>query len=334
MAVLLHDLGYNVSGHWPTYKTNPGLSIFYPTAWRKDDQRFDLRPSRSRKASTVGIHFLNARWDSQASDIAYGEETLDHKAIESDEGKTKIIKNGTDGTLHISYEEQVGLTDSFSSHVTKGVVLDMTKTKDASVDVGTKISGEYPGVKAEVSLAAHMGVSESKSESRSSELGKERAEEGTKNESLAIEFDARPSSNYLVQITKENEQTRQPFDINGVLDPDMRIIPKDEYWQPAPGQKHRPRGEIRLVGVGGLMQFVAGFDTDYPSMEGYFARAPQHVKDAMDWIQNPESRRIQVSGIDLASLDRNADYEVKMLGSAIPLGLGHLPVVDAQDVAI
>ena len=70
-------------------------------------------------------------------------------------------------------------------------------------------------VSAEASLAAHFGISETRSESKSSELGKEKAEEGTTSESIAIEFDAEPRSNYLISITKENEQTRQPFDING-----------------------------------------------------------------------------------------------------------------------
>ena len=334
VAVLLQDLGYNVAIHGAAYKGSPGEACFYPTGWRKGSQHFALRPAGSRKASTVAIHFQNARWDGSQSDIDYGAQTLDHKVIENDAGKTKIVKNSTDGELHVSYEEAAELTNSFSSSVTKGVTLDMTRTKDESVDASTTISGEYAGVKAEASLAAHLGVSESKSESKSSELGKEKAEEGTKSESIAIEFDAKPLSNYLVSITKENEQTREPFDIKGVMDFDITIKPDNRYWRKTGNSDHRPgQGLVDLVGIEGLFQFVCGYDTDYPGMQGYWRKASRQVKNAMDWIQDPENRRIQVSGVNLASLDSNEDYEVKLLGADVPPELAHLPQVDAQDVS-
>ena len=333
LAVFLQDIGFNVANSWSAYKENPGKTFFYPVGWRKDKQNFYARPSGSRKASTVGIIFSNARWDGDKSDMNYGAQTLDHKVIEQNAAKTKVVKNGTDGDLHVSYEESEELTNSFSSSVTKGVTLDMSTTKDASVDAGTTISGEYAGVKAEVSLAAHFGISSTRSESKSNEIGREEAEEGTKSEAVAIEFNAKPLSNYLVSITYENEQTRQPFNIDGVMDFDILISAQDRYWQNTGNRSHRPHGDIKLTGIAGLIQFVSGYDTDYPSMEGYWSRAPQQVKNAMDWIQNPENRHIQVSGINQANLDSNASYEVKLLGSAIPPELAHLQVKDAQDVS-
>ena len=333
LAVFLQDLGFNVTSSWSAYKEDPGASIFYPTGWRKDSQHFDVRPSGNRRASTVKISFSNARWDGTKSNINYGEVTLDHKVIESNAAKTKIIRNGTDGEIHVSYEESEELTNSFSSSITKGVTLDMTKTKDASADVSTTAGAEVAGVKAEVSVAAHLGVSESKSESRSSELGREKAEEGTTSESIAIEFDAQPHSNYLVSVTHQSEQTRQPYDINGVMDFDILIKPQDRYWQDKANKKYRPKGNILLTGIAGLIQFISGYDTNYPSMGGYWHYAPKQVKDSLDWIQNPENQRIQISGINQANLDSNAGYEVKLLGADIPSELAHLPVKNAQDVS-
>ena len=334
LSLLLQDLGCNATQRdWSSYRHNPGTSCFYPSAWRKSNQYFDVRPSGTRKASTVRVTFRNARWDSEQSDMHYGPQTIDHKVNEANAAKTKIIKNGTDGELHVSYEEAEELTNSFSSSVTKGVTLDMNTTKDASVDAGTTISGEYAGVTAEVSLAAHLGISQSRSESKSSEIGREKAEEGTKSESIAIEFDAEARSNYLVSITYENEQTRQPFDIDGVMDFDISLHPQDRYWQNTHNRGFRPHGDIHLTGIAGLIQFVSGYDTDYPSMQGYWDRAPAQVKNAMDWIEDSKNRRIQVSGISQASLDSNASYEVKLLGAAIPPELAHLPVKDAQDVS-
>ena len=333
IAVLLQDLGYNVANHPTAYMESPTDTFFWPTKWRKEKQYFAARPSGTRKASTVGLTFKNARWDSENCDMNYGAQTIDHKVIESDAAKTKIIKNATDGELHVSYEESEELTNSFSSSVTRGVTLDMTRTQDESVDASTTVKGEYAGVSAEASLAAHFGISETRSESKSSELGKEKAEEGTTSEALAIEFDAEPRSNYLISITKENEQTRQPFDINGVMDFDVIIQAQNRYRQATRNSRYRSHGDIHLTGIAGLVQFVCGYDTVYPSMQGYLAEAPAQVKDAMDWIQNPESRRIQVSGVNQANLDSNEDYQVQLLGSAIPPELAHLPQVDAQDVS-
>ena len=333
LAVLLQDLGFNVANHPTAYLESPTDAFFYPTKWREAKQFFSSRPSGMRKASTVGVSFKNARWDGEKSDINRGVQTLDHKVIESDAAKTKIIKNGTDVELHVSYEEAEELTNSFSSSVTKGVTLDMTRTQDESVDASTTVKGEYAGVSAEASLAAHFGISKSRSESKSSELGREKAEEGTTSESIAIEFDAEPRSNYLISITKENEQTRRPFEIDGVMDFDIAIQPQNRYWQNTENSGHRPNGDIRLTGIAGLLQFVFGYDTNYPMMQGYWAKAPAQVDAAMNWIQDGENRRIQASGVSQANLDSNESFEVQPLGSSIPSEFADLPQVDAQDVS-
>ena len=204
VVVLLDDLGYDVPRRPGAYRHQPGDAIFYPTGWRKDKQTFTARPHGSWKTPRIRLAFASARWDSTASDLKYGPETIDHKAIENDAGKTKIIRNGTDGQIHVSYEESTELTNSFSSSITKGVTLDLTE--DAEVASEQKVSGSYAGVSAEVGLSEKFGISKSKS--KSTEVGKEQAEEGTKNESLAIEFDAAAHSNYLVEITKREREDK------------------------------------------------------------------------------------------------------------------------------
>ena len=335
LAVLLVDLGYNVHEDSDAYNTQPNNTSYWPSGWRINNQYFHLRPFGDRQWPTVDLIFKNARWDGEQSKFDYGKETLDHQVVESDEGKTKIVENETNDKLHIAYEEEEELTNSFSSSITKGVTLDMTQTKDASVDSTTTVSGEYAGFKAETSLAAHFGISQSKSESKSSELGKEKSEEGTKKASIAIEFDAKALSNYMVQITKKNEQTRQPFSIDGVMDFDFMIKANHEYWQESRNRHYRPggKGNINLIGIEGLIQFVFGYDTNFPSMQNYWNNAPDQVKRAVDWIQDAKNRRIQVSGVSLASLDSNAHYDIKPLGSTIPSELSHLPVIDGRDVA-
>ena len=257
----------------------------------------------------------------------------------SDDGKTKVIRNDTDGGIHVAYSESEDVTNSFSSNVTKGVTLDVTKSKetkkDASVTSSQSVSGEYAGVKAEVSLSEHFGISQTKAESRSksssSEIGREQSIEGTKAESLSIEFDAKPQWHYLVTIVKEREHTEQPFAIDGVQDFDMEIL----LGRTAePGTKlagHCRERLIRIPGVGALAQFVRGYDTRYPEMEGFWEACTARTRNGINRILRPETRQVQVSGINYATLESNVDYRVEPLGLSVPDGLQGLPVVRASD---
>ena len=327
---IMRDMGANVvENNSASPWNNQSRTLFWPTLWRKDHQGFKARQRDPEKGVPCpSIFFSAARWDSQYSDLIYGPKSIDQAVAEQDEGKTKIIHNDTDDPIHIAYEESVDLTNSFSSSITKGVTLDMTE--EAGGEVSTTVKGEYAGVSAEASVSAHFGVSKSKGSS--TEQGREQSEEGTRSESLAIDFDAAVRSYYLVEITKKNERTSQPFDIDGVMDFDMHLtfpLAKD------PHEHNRYLGgihDIDLAGIDALLQWVYGYDTDYPSMEGYWDRAWQYVKASIAWIENPENRRIQVSGIAHASLDSNVNYSVELLGNHVPDALAHLPVVNAVDV--
>ena len=183
LAVLMQDQGANITTKTREDKAydNPNDILWWPSGWRKDDQKFKTRLHKSVSGyHACVIRFSNARWDSQLSDLHYGEKSIDHKVNEREDGKTKIVHNDTDSPIHVAYEESVELTNSFSSSITKGVTLDMGM--EAGVDTSLTVKGGYAGVEAEATVAAHFGVSKSKSES--TEEGKEESEEGTKSESL------------------------------------------------------------------------------------------------------------------------------------------------------
>ena len=319
-AAVMRGLGGNIhtkQGAW----NDPNKVLWWPSAWRKNHQLFKARLAFSKAgfhACMVG--FANARWDGQNSELNYGPRSIDQKVNERDDAKTKVIHNNTDDSEHVSYEEAVELTKSFSSSITKGVTLDMTT--EAGVDTSVTVGAEYAGVKAEASVAAHFGISKSKSQS--SEIGKEEAEEGTTSEAIAIEFDAKPGSYYLIEITKENERTSQPFDIDGIMDFDVSLSVYDH--------KGYNLKKYHFEGVDAFEQFVHGYDTSHPEMQGWWSRQEEDVRRAVGFIMEPENRRIQVSGIDHASLDSTASYNVELLGNHVPEALGHLPVVRAEDV--
>ena len=307
---------------------HPAQMTQRPTEWRLDNQLFRLTPTRQ-----LWVKFSSPRWDPD-SDMDYGERKVMENFQVSDDAKSKIIRNLTDAAIHVAYEEAEGVTDSFASTVTKGVTLDVTKSKEAGVDTEVTVKGEYGGVGAEASVAAHFGISEERSESSSTELGKEKAEEGSTEESLAIEFDAEARTNYLVTIVKEHKNIQQPFSINGIMDFDFHLFIDADKHDSTRGRlwKYCPHGIVHLSGVAGLEQFMRGWDTNYPKMEGYWSAANPDSRYGVEWIMKPSSRLIQASGISHESLESNVDYTVEALGERIPDSLAHLPVVNAEDV--
>ena len=94
----------------------------------------------------------------------------------------------------------------------------------------------------------------------------------------------------------------------------------------------RPSNTVHLQGVAGLEQFVRGYDTNYPSMAGFWDAAYTRTKNGINCVLDPDRRRIQVAGTNQASLESNADYQVESLGHSVPPNLRHLPVEDAGDV--
>ena len=324
LAAFVWDIRGNVVNTVPGAWGNPSASILTPSAWRVDNMVFHFLPT-----TALWVKFSSTRWD-PASDLQYGPKQILQNVEVSDNAKTKIVRNATDDAIHVAYSEEASLTNAFSSSITKGVTLDVTK--EASVDTSLTVKGEYAGVGAEASVAAHFGISESKSSS--TELGKEKSEEGTNSQALAIEFDAAARTNYLITVVKEHERTEQPFAIIGIEDFDLVIkldaVGKDKTHGPL--WAHCPHGTVELAGIDGLAQFMQGYDTRYPEMAGYWQKASGRARNGINRVLSLGMRQIEASGTNQESLESNADYKVESLGGAIPDAMAHLPVVNAEDV--
>ena len=326
LAYLMWDLGSNNADGDARPWRNPQNQLYYPTGWRVDSQKFYLRRAVETGNPIAWIEFTDARWDPEHSRLDYGEKRIAENVEEHDDAKTKIIRNDTDGEVHVAYDEAAELKNSFSSNVTKGVTLDMS----AEVASEQKVSGSYAGVTAEVSLSEKFGVDRSTSK----ETSTEKAEEGTHSEAIAIDFVAAPHAYYLVTIAKEHERTLQPFDIDGVMDFEIHLHISEAIKGVGRHSKFRPRGhDITVPSIEGLLQFLHGYDVRYPTMEGYWAATYSRARSVTDWIADPQNRRIQVSGVKDATLEKNADYHVEPLGGAVPDHLAELPTLDAEQVA-
>ena len=334
IGAILFDLGVQArprDGSWLPGK-NPNDVTWWPSTWRITAQQFSYRPNWGGGGGNAFVRFSNARFDPTRGNIWRGPKKVGENVLVSDDAKTKIIKNDGDGPAHVAYQESVEVTNSFSSSVTKGVSLDMTKEAHAEVTAEQKVSGEYMGVSAEASLSETFGVSASSSKSESQEEAKEKSEEGTKSESLAIEFDAEPGSHYLLTISKEHATSYQPFKINGVMDFDIYLHMPGHSGPSQQHASHHPANDVRVVGMDGFQQFIEGYDTNYPKMEGFIHEAYWTTRKAYAWLQNPVNRYIEVEGVAEASLESNASYQVELLGAAVPDALAHLPVVNAEDL--
>ena len=319
----------------------PNDVTWYPTTWRIGKQVFYYRPNWGGGGGNANVEFSNARFDPRLGNIWRGPKKVAQNVKVNDDAKTKIIKNDTGGAVHVAYEESEDVTRAFSSSVSKGVALDMTSEHGGTISSETtaevKVSGEYMGVTAEAGLSETFGVSKSssssKTESESKEEGKEKSEEGTKSEKLAIEFDAVHGAHYLLTISKEHETSYQPFKINGVMDFDIHLHMPRHTSDSQQHSSHHPGTDVRVIGMDGFFQFVEGYDTNYPKMEGFIHEAYSTTRKAYDWLQDPANRYIEIEGSAEASLESNADYHLELLGSSVPDALAHLPVVNAEDLA-
>ena len=287
LAYLMWDLGSNNADGGATPWRNPQNQLYYPTGWRVNSQKFYLKRAVATGNPIAWIEFTDARWDPEHSRLDYGTKRIAENVEEHDDAKSKIIRNDTDGEVHVAYDEAAELKNSFSSNVTKGVTLDMS----AEVASEQKVSGSYAGVTAEVSLSEKFGVDRSTSKEES----REKSEEGTKTEAITIDFVSKPHSFDLVTIAKEHERTLQPFDIDGVMDFNIHMHISEAIKGVGRHSKFRPRGhDITVPSIEGLLQFLHGYDVRYPTMEGYWATTYSRARSVTDWIADPQNRRIQV----------------------------------------
>ena len=293
---------------------NVGGALQTQSAWRIDNQTFPLRPGRG-----ASVTASNARWDPSLSKMNYGPKRLAQSVNVQVDAKTKIIKAGVDE--RVSYSEAVSRTNSFSTSVTEGLTLDMTTSSE------TTISGSYAGISAEEKLSLSFGVSKSKEES------KDQSEEGTQEESLTIEFDATAGNNYLVTVTKEHSVSYQDFSIVGVMDWDWHI----DYGPNRNGRMgsaYPENGKVDVIGFAGFEQYIDGFDTNHPEIQGIRNRFYSRTKNGINHIMDSSHRHLSVSGTNQESLESNIDYSVEPLGDSIPDNLAHLPVVNSESLGV
>ena len=316
LAPMIWELSYGAQDIPAPYY--PSKAIHTPGDWRVTDQVFHYRGTVSGQESGAYVKFSNARWDPQHSKLNYGPKRVATKAIVESDAKTKLIQNDSDAAVDVSYDESESLTDSYSMSVTKGLTMDM------NVSSTQEVGGSYAGVEAKVSLTEEFGIS------KTSEQTQEESHEGTHEEALSIEFTASPGEYYLVTITKEHETVYQDFWINGVMDFDIEVGWGHE--NAGRQRSRRPSGTVHLQGVAGLEQFVQGYDTNYPSMQGFWSTAYTRTQNGIACVTDLDRRTIEVSGTNQNNLEDNADYKVESLGNKVPDAYAHLPVEHADDV--
>ena len=334
IGAILWDLGVNARQRVNSWRQQqPNDVVWWPSAWRVTDEVFHFRPNWGAGGGDAAVTFLNPRFDPTRGQIWYGDKKVAENVLVADDANTKLIRNDSDSTIHVAYQEEVGLVNSYSAGITKGVTLDVAKELSSETTAEVKVSGEYAGVSAEASLSETFGISKSESREESKEEAEERSREGSRTESIAIEFDAEPGKHYLVTISKEHITSYQPFSIKGVMDFDLHFQMPRHSGKGQQHSDHHPGNRVALQGFDGLDQWVEGYDTNYPSMQGFLEQSYSDTKKAFAWLMDPQNRYIEVSGTKESSEEGNATYQVESLGGTVPDALAHLQVVTADDVA-
>ena len=320
IASVVHELSDHARWTATAWQV-PDNVLWQPIGWRIGHQHFDYRPvvgSDDHLGPYASVTFSNARWDPTYSEVNYGPKKIAQDVKVSNSGKTKLIQNDSDAYVHVAYTESESITNAFSSTVTHGLTLDMTTSSE------TKVGGEYAGVSAEQTLTLEFGVE------TTDEQSEEKSQEGTNEAIINVDFEAEPHQYYLVTITKEHATSYQTFSINGVMDFDITIqMPGNDGARLG---SHFPGKRVTVQGVQGYEQFVRGFDTSYPKMQGFYRNAQSRTRGCFEYVLNPDHRRIVVSGVNQAALESNADYRVENLGTDLPPHLDNLPVVEAGHV--
>ena len=317
MASMIHELGNSawwVPGVW----SRPNAVIHTPSDWRINDQVFHYRSGvRGDSGSYSSVTFTNPRWDPEHSSVSYGATRVAQNVEVNNNSKTKLIQNDSDTDVEVRYEEKEELTNRFATIIEHGVKLDLDATST------TEVSGTYLGVKAEEDLTLKFGISTTDTETR------QQSEEGTTEQALEIVFTAGSGQYYLVTISKEHKTTYEDFSIHGVMDFDITL---DMSQRGGRLSSHYPGDRVTLEGLDGFEQFVYGYDTNFPSMQGFYEASYARTKNGVGCVLDPSHRTITVSGTNQANLESNADYRVESLGQSLPPHLAHLPVEDAADV--
>ena len=332
LAPLLHDLGCNVvddpSDHAPWDKAS--RYVRPASSWRKDNMviEFWQQPDYHHKVTgRTTIRFSAARWQPGAGTIRKDPPQVAEKFETPLSDSDQIIHNGLEDPIHFAYSQEVTLTDTYGSSITKGLEQDLTVNTEASTE--TTISGEYAGVSAEQKVALSVGVEVSSAESR--EEAQEEAHEGARAEALAIEGDAPPHEYIKISHAATQQNTYQHKDIDSSLDYDFNFEMNEHHETEHYGGR-LPDRTVKAIGVSGLEQLVHGWDTDHPGMEGYWQKAAQRVKDGIAYATSAAARRITIELDEEAETQASPTYDIVPLGSDVPDELANLPVKSAEDL--
>ena len=314
MSAFMHDTGAKIMwrpGAWDDTEVKQIISV--DSHWRIENQKlyFSYSEQDSKKE---GVYFSGTRYSPEDSKIIYGDsvQVSDIEARDDDQSKVFDNRKGKQ-PFHVAFEQAVELANSVEHTMAKSMHMDVTSK--------TTVGGGYAGVHAEEELSIAFGVSFDNSKTTN--------ESKTATDTVAVEFDVEPGEAVLLEIKKEHFRSHTPFSVDGVLDFNMIF----DYYDD--GKRDNSKyinwsHWIELASVAELEQFIHGYDTKYPHMAGYWEHGSvSRVRNGIEWILDPENRRIVCEGIKERIIEKNATYEAVNIGSKVP---DNLQVVDVSNL--
>ena len=281
------------SSHWT--KDKMSMTIWQPYEGAQD-------PGGGAVAE---VEFKHLGWDPEHTDEEFGKRVVLSSLDKTYKGAGFLaaLRNAPNP---LDYRQTQTVTQEHSRQVT----LDRETTIDIGAEVGTTVGGEVAGVgvsvetKLSTEFSSKVDNSQTDSESKSQSIEKE----------ITYEFPA--GSDSLMTLNTQTLMTRRPLRINGAAEFGVRIQwPKGESWdndiaRPSIGNLiggGNPVGVkvshgnyvIEFKNWSEFEQFIYGYNTDFPAMEGAWDRIKKYdhkAAQAIVRLLDPTTRSVAFTG--------------------------------------
>ena len=287
--------------------------------WRKDDEKIYFYRDKHDHRHTSGVYFSAPFYDPDRSKIHYGKSKITVDVEANDKEQTKIFDNRDGvGLVEVKFSQEIALNNTVEHSFASEMTFDTTIASE------TTVSGSYGGVSAEEKVTATFGFEDKQSEAETE------SESKTATDTIEVVFEVEENSCILLEVNKQHQRISTPFDVNGILDSSIDL----DFSNWSSGEDHgRYRGkrtEFHFESLDQFFQWTRGYDTQYPESQGFWEHAYGTSRAAINAILDPETRRVQLSGTKLRTLEQNATYRITDLGNNLPPEFSGDHIVDVN----
>ena len=264
-----------------------------------DDHWWNLGWPRNRDGHTNDERFhshvaiTDRRFDPTAR--IDGVASTSEGKVRPDDSWQKRIDNDTSIPLTQTVTKSVQLVRTKKSTLTTGI------TAEVSAETTASVKGGVPGVgEASVSetLKAVLGTS----------LGieKDSGEDDTVADTVSGDFTAPPFARLIITEQRRRAVTITPWTARGVREAGLKFQLYKWLYNASPWLKI---DNPTFVSFAELVQALHGGDTRFTEMRGWYEKQAPRVRGAVNWLEQPINRYLDLQGEDRDVYEDNSGHE-------------------------